>query len=96
MTTNVTRDVRRSEVPASAFKMDVDEEQILQQKQPLQAQARQQHQQQQHIDVKSSEVSLKEFEGKDILIISSFEVNIVIQWGLVSRIRITRPPVLSG
>jgi hypothetical protein len=64
MTTNVTRDVRRSEVPANAFKMDVDEEQILQQKQPFQAQTRQQQQQQ--IDVKSSEVSLKEFEGKDI------------------------------
>ncbi len=65
MTPNVTRDVRRSEVPANAFKMDVDEEQILQQKQPFQAQTRQQQQQQQ-IDVKSSEVSLKEFEGKDI------------------------------
>jgi hypothetical protein len=68
MTTNITRDVRRSEVPANAFKMDVDEEQILQQKQPFQAQTRQQQQQQQQqqIDVKFSEVSLKEFEGKDI------------------------------
>ena len=66
--TNITRDVRRSEAPAQAVKMDVDDEQILQQRQHFQAQPRQQQQQ---FDNKSAEVSFKEFEGKAIPFLSN-------------------------
>ena len=73
MTTNITRDIRRSEVPAQAVKMDVDDEHILQQRQPFQAQPRQQQQQQQQqFDNKSAEVSIKEFEGKAITFFVKF------------------------
>ncbi len=66
VTTNITR---RSEVPAQVVKMDIDHEQ----RQPFQARHQQEHQLQ-PFDKKSAEVSLREFEGKDI---SHFQIFII-------------------